>query len=174
MHVLEAIYSLKSAENMRLYHSVKERFDYKMTDRENFISETAKKVLYVIKQYDHIFIPESSSDFILNIVKQTRKNFTIVSKKSITEIENSIPTLNLQKKEKESVLNRITEMNGVFKINKLKSNQRRKFEDLLFNEVEPRENSIILDDSLFSGVTLRAMSKATRCQTALCVFSKEN
>lgn len=173
MKILTSIYSLQSKEGMHLYYSAKERFDRFLNDRENFILQTAKILKERIKDYDNVIIPESSNNFIESVIKNTGKPYIIIKKNNLDYIISNISTLGLQKKEAESHLQRMSLMGETFKINSLKSNQRRKYLSLLFNKtIVLGNNNIIIDDSCFSGTTINAIKEATGCKTALCIFSK--
>lgn len=168
------LYSLKTKENMHLYYSCKERFSYSLDNRDEFIKKTINTLKPFLEFYNTIIIPESSNSFILEIAKGLNKHIVIVKKREKEKILEQIDSLNLQKKEKTAHLERIKEMGEVFKINSLKSNQRRKYQYLLFEKVfisEP-EKSVILDDSNFSGTTLKALVEATGVKNSFFVFSK--
>lgn len=173
MKLIASIYSLNSREGMHLYYSIKERFGHKIDKKENFIDETANKLIPLLKGYNNIIIPESSNRFLEEVVKKTGINYTVIKKNNIDIIKKNIDFMNLQKKEKETHLRRINDMGNVFKINALKSNQRKKYFDILFEKQNVEQDSVIVDDSHFSGTTLTALELATGCKEAICIFSKQ-
>lgn len=160
---------------MRLYYAVKERFGEHLNNRNDFIKKISEEVKeIVIGKFLHIIIPESSNNFIEDVVKETKIPYTIIKKNDKEYIINNIGTLKLQKKEKEAHLERICDMRNGFQINKLKANQRKKYTKLLFQKtvIESPENCIILDDSCFSSTTYNSLSYATGVIDALFIFSK--
>lgn len=168
------LYDLKSKENMRLYYACKERFGETLPDREAFISQVTNELKEKLSGFSTIVIPQSSNDFIFRIASGLKKHLIIVKKNSIEKIIEEIPSLKLQKKEKDSHFERITQMQGSFKINALKANQRKKYQYILFEKIEvpEKETSIILDDSCFSGTTKEALSQATGVSNFMFIFSK--
>lgn len=169
---MQSIYDLKTRENMIMYHSLKERFDYRMNNRQDFILTTAKILKEKIRDYDCLIIPESSNNFLEEIVKTTNKKYIIIRKASINHIIQHIDTLGLQKKEKQCHLERIALMDGVFKVKLLTATQRRKYTHLIFEQQSVPPNSIIVDDSLFSGTTMESLKYATGCKDYITIFSK--
>lgn len=169
---MKSIYNLKSRENMIIYHSLKERFEYHMENRNEFILETAEILKEEVKSYDFLIIPQSSNDFLESVVKETHKNYIVINKMSLDDIMKNIDGLGLQKREKQSHLEKMSLMNGVFKVNHLKANQRRKYINLIFEKQVVPENSIIVDDSLFSGTTMESLKYATGCKDYITIFAK--
>lgn len=171
----EYIIDLKSKENMRLYYASKNKFGEELADRDLFIKDISDKLNKKLSGlYDHVLIPESSSDFIESIVKKTGIPYTIVHKNPMNFIIANIDKLNLQNKEKKSHLERIMEMEGIFKIHKLKANQRRKYTGLLFEKIDTDKdkNYVIVDDSYFSGTTYDSLKIATNIEDVVFIFSK--
>ena len=149
MELIGSLYKLSSKESMHLYYAVKERFGRKLDDRENFIIDTANKLKPLISDYKHIIIPESSNDFIEEVIKHTGIKYTIIHKNNIEFIKSNIDFMSLQKKEKEAHSKRIDEMGDSFKINALKPNQRRKYFDILFKKKKKEIDTIIFNVSFF-------------------------
>lgn len=164
---------LKSKDNMIIYHSLKERFDYCLSNKEEFENNIFNDIKDFIGQYDFIVYPESSSKFIENIVKKFEIKKIKVNKRKINEVIKFCENLNLQKKEKESHLERLHKMKDVFKINQMKANQRLKYESVIFEDVTiPKGKGIIIDDSLFSGTTYRGLISVVGKLDFLSIFSK--
>ncbi len=160
---------------MITYHKVKERFGQTIENRDEFIKEIATLVREFLKNngYDFIVFPESSSDFIEQTVKMTGISFIKVFKNDISNIMEYANTMKLQKMERKSHLERIEGMGQKFKINALKATQRNKYEDCLFKKTNiPEGKGIIIDDSLFSGTTFRALQNITEIKDWLAIFSK--
>lgn len=166
------IYDLKIRENMILYFSLKEKHGYSLPNRDEMISIISLELENKIYQYDHIFIPESSSDFLYKVVELTGKSFSVVFKNDKEYIKSKIPEFNLQKAERISHEKEIEFMDG-FKINELKANHRKHYIPHLFKTQQSVNNSIIVDDSNFSGCTRQALIKSTGTTNYIAIFSKE-
>lgn len=81
--------------------------------------------------------------------------------------------MKLQKMEKNSHMERIKNMGETFKINALKATQRNKYIPYLFKPATiPEGKGIIIDDSLFSGTTFRALENITGIKDYFAIFSK--
>ena len=168
------LFDLNTREGMRLYYACKERFGESLENRSEFILKIINEIKENFKTKKTVLIPESSNDFIEKIASGLGKEVIIIRKNSKEKILENIDSLNLQKKEKNSHLQRISEMKGAFKINSLKANPRRKYQNLLFEKVEiiDPNTSIILDDSCFSGTTKNALIEATGVSDFFFIFSK--
>lgn len=94
-------------------------------------------------------------------------------KNDIETLFNITNSMKLQKMEKHSHLERIKNMGETFKINALKATQRSKYEPYLFKPIDiPKGKGIIMDDSLFSGTTFRALENITGIKNWFAIFSK--
>lgn len=171
--MIKYIIDLKEKDNLRKYYALKDRFEEKIENRERFIIEVAEKIILLTNNYEHIVIPESSCSFVEDVVKLTNKKYTILKKNSKDYLFNILMNLNIQKKERESHIERFKDMGNSFKINKLKANQRKRYINDLFENVNfEDEKSIIIDDSCFTGTTFLAMKKSTNIEDAIFIFSK--
>lgn len=172
----DGVYSLidlKSKESMHLYYGLKNRFEYVVEDRTGTIKAIADAIRHLVMTYDFIVYPESSSSFLEDVLAHLKIDRHKVSKTSMDDIIKYAGTLNLQKKESESHHERFQLMNGTFKINQMKSTQRKKYEDVIFNKVNlPVGKGLIVDDSHFSGTTYRALVTVTGIHDFLAIFSK--
>ena len=163
---------LKSQEAMHQYYGVKDRFEYTSNNKQQFIEEIASSIKSFAQKFDWIAIPESSNSFITDIVKQLNVDYFVIKKNNITTVISFAEKLSLQPKEKKVHIEKLTSMN-VFKINLLKSNQRRKYEQIIFQENKSLQGKgLVIDDSLFSGTTLRALKFALPEFYFLAIFSK--
>lgn len=167
-------FDLTKRENMLLYFSLKEKYGYSLGDKRDTMIHTISCALepYVEKK-STIIIPESSSDFVLKVVQRLGKEVRIAKKHDIQYFKDLAPTLGLQKAELRSHLERMEEMGSTFKINMLKATQRNKYIEHLFERTVVKQNSIIIDDSNFSGSTRDALMYCTKIQCYIPIFSKE-
>lgn len=158
-------------DSKKLYFAVKERYGEKLEDRELFINDIVSRLKEPLSKFENIIIPESSNDFIYKVANKLGKNVILVKKTTKDDILKIVETLSFQKSEKESHLDRIIKMNGSFRIKEMKANQRKRYEEFLFEKTDVPENSVILDDSCFSGTTFRALEYATKCKKFFAIFS---
>lgn len=164
---------LKSREAMHLYYGLKNRFEYTVENREEVIKIIADDIRDFVQHYDFVVYPESSSSFIGDVLGQIDIPTYQVVKNSIENVRLFSNTLNLQKKERESHEERFALMGSKFKINQMKSTQRVKYEDVIFDKIDlPEGRGLIVDDSHFSGTTYRALMTVTGIQDFLAIFSK--
>jgi len=156
------MYSLEDKKYLDLYFSIKDRDYSKKIDRTelNNITQEIYESLdsTFFNSFDIIVIPESSSEFILNIVKKLNINYYILEKNSKEFIYSNLSSMNFSRQELESQKLRINKMNDSFKLNKIKSNQRSKYIDILFKEpsIDLDGKILFLDDSSFTGNTFKA------------------
>lgn len=164
---------LKDKESMHLYYGVKQRFDYTLNDRDAFIRHIASSLSSHIENYDWIAIPESSSDFLTKVMVELQCEYHIIHKNNINNVITFLDTLPLQKKEKIAHLERLKSMGNVFKINLMKSNQRRKYETVIFDKPNNLHGKgLVIDDSLFSGTTLNGLKSVLPPFDFIAIFAK--
>lgn len=164
---------LKSKEAMNTYYGCKQRHGKTLDDRDAFIHQVSEGIRSFTAAFDFIVYPESSSDFIRRVVEEQRKPYVIVRKNDVLHLLSLVEGMNLQKAERASHISRIQEMGGAFKINSLKATQRDKYEPHLFEATAmPEGRGLIVDDSCFSGTTLRALRAATGVHDYLAIFAK--
>lgn len=164
---------LKSKEAMNIYYGCKLRHGKTVDDRDAFIQQVSESIRSFTAEYDFIVYPESSSDFIQRVVEVQGKRQVIVPKNDVSHLLSLVEGMNLQKAERASHISRINEMGGSFKINSMKATQRDKYEPHLFQATTiPDGRGLIIDDSCFSGTTLRALRAATGVHDYLAIFSK--
>jgi hypothetical protein len=164
---------LKSREAMHLYYGLKNRFEYTVENRDDVVKTIATDICDFVLQYDFVVYPESSSSFIQDVLDLIDVPKYRVVKNSIDNVRSFSSTLNLQKKERESHEERFALMGDKFKINQMKSTQRVKYENVIFDKIElPEGRGLIIDDSHFSGTTYRALVSITGITEFLAIFSK--
>lgn len=164
---------LKSRDGMHLYYGCKLRHGKVLSDRNAFIGYVTNEIKAFVAQFDFVVYPESSSDFLARVVSELGKPAVVVMKNGPEYMLSLHDGMNLQKGERASHVSRISEMGNAFKINALKASQRDKYEPHLFMSTQvPVGRGLIIDDSCFSGTTLRAMRLASGVQDFLAIFSK--
>lgn len=160
-------------DDMHIYYSFKERFEYRFENREKEIKVLAQKIKPCVADFDFIVYPQSSSNFLKMIVKDLDKLSVEIPKNTKEDVINYIKTLSLQKKELASHLERLEQMQESLKINGFKASQRDKYEAILFKRVDlPYGKGLILDDSCFSGTTMRALKTVIPDCEYMAIFSK--
>lgn len=147
-----------------------------MPDQKAFTSEISdilsKHIIF--SGYDYVIYPESSSAFLEEVLSQCKIEKHKILKNKKEEIVAKIDMLKLQKKEKQSHLKHIAEMDETFKIRMLKLNQRKRYYPYLFkNEsVVLKGKGFILDDSCFSGTTFDALEFLYGKHDLFAIFAK--
>lgn len=165
-------YDLTTRENMILYFSLKNKKGYSLENRDEIIKIISDELQEYVKDFDCVIIPESSSDFLELVIKNLNKPYIKLCKNNIEYFKHLAPTLGLQKIELRSHLQRMDDMGETFKINMLKANQRVHYMKHLFKQTYVPRNSVLIDDSNFSGTTFEAMRYSTGIQNYLPLFSK--
>lgn len=164
---------LKTKEGMHLYYGIKERFEYRLNDREQVISDIANFIKPFILGYENIYIPQSSSDFLIKLMEKIDVKFETIHKNKIENVIAFQEKLPLQKKEKKSHQERFKEMGSFFKINLMKANQRRYYHSVIFEDIpfKPGKN-LVIDDSCFSGTTYQGIKEKLPKFDFISIFSK--
>lgn len=164
---------LKTKEGMHLYYGIKERFEYRLDDREQVISDIARFIKKFTFGYDNIYIPQSSSDFLIKLMENLGVKFEIIYKNKIENVIAFQETLPLQKKERKAHQERFKEMGEFFKINLMKANQRRYYHSVIFDKIpfKPGKN-LVIDDSCFSGTTFKGIKEQLSEFDFISIFSK--
>lgn len=164
-------YDLKLRENMILYFSLKNKHGYSLQNRDEVLDRISSEL--DLGTYDCIIIPQSTSDFLEQICVRQNKKYLILEKNCIEYFKELAGTLGLQRAELKSHLDRMNEMGDNFRINLLKATQRKRYIPYLFKTISAPENSILLDDSNFSGSTKEAMKISTGISNYISIFSKD-
>lgn len=177
------VFKLKDIKNkdiLEQYFKFKEKYDYKFSksELEVFLEEIYKKILSINKNipYQRVFIPETGNKNLIKLAKLLTENVVIVNKKNKNEIIQELNKQKFQKKEKESLMDSLEKMSTI-KMADIKGNQRKRFVDILFNNIHEDvsfKNSLLLDDSAFSGFTYQALkNKLPNVEKEIVIFSKE-
>lgn len=164
-------YDLKDRENMILYFSLKNKYGYSLKNRDEVLDRISFEL--DLSSYDCVIIPQSTSDFLEQICLRQNKKYLILEKNDLQYFKELACTLGLQKAELKSHLDRMNEMGDNFRINLLKATQRKRYIPYLFKTISVPENSILLDDSNFSGSTQEAMKISTGISNYISIFSKD-
>ena len=169
------MYSTKEQENLNMY--------FKMKDKNNYHFEKEEKklfkynVLAFIKKYDLIIYPQTSGKMLPEIADILGKETIMIMKNNKETIKELLLTQKLMKAEKKSLLLSFDKMGEDFQINKIKGNQRKRFVNILFQNVNLENHKgkkvLVLDDSIFSGDTLIALLSKVNIEHEIKVlFSK--
>ena len=165
-------YDLKDRENMILYFSLKNKHGYSLQNRDEVLDRISSEL--DLSMYDCIIIPQSTSDFLKQICLRQNKKYLVLQKNSIEYFKELAKTLGLQRAELKSHLDRMDEMGDNFRINLLKAQQRKRYIPYLFKSISTPDNSVLLDDSNFSGSTREAMRYSTGVYDYIPIFSKDD
>lgn len=163
---------------MHQYYGIKERFEYRLDDRDLFIRQIADDIRHFVQQYDNVYIPQSSSNFLKLLMEHMGIPYTVISKNNLQNVYLFSESLPLQKKERVAHLQRLDDMKqsgDVFKINLMKANQRRYYYSVIFDKVENKPGrNLVIDDSCFSGTTLEGIKSVLTNFDFLAIFSKNS
>lgn len=170
------LFDVSVKEHLDLYYGLKERTGYDLKNRDILVSEISGILRnhITLSGYDYVIYPESSSGFLEEILSLCKIRKYKITKNTKEDIVAKIDILKLQKKEKESHLKHIAEMDDTFKIRMLKINQRKKYHAYLFrNELlDLKGKGFILDDSCFSGTTFDALQLLYGKHDLFAIFAK--
>lgn len=177
--MIEYLFDIKDKENLINYFKFKNKHDYFFSEEElnEFLILVKKEILKLNNNnnFDLVLIPQSSNVNLKKLALIISKNIVIIEKNSISYIKEKINEQNLQKAEKLALMKSIDEMNQDLKMAEIKANQRKRFEKILYKEVEVKENSntLLLDDGLFSGYTMKALENSCKnINKKIVLFSK--
>lgn len=165
-------YDLTLRENMILYFSLKNKHGYSLPNRNEVLGTIAGEI--DVSNYDCIIIPESTSDFLEQICIRLKKKYIVLEKNDIEYFKELAKSLGLQRAELKSHLDRMDEMGDNFRINLLKATQRKRYIPYLFKSISAPHNSVLLDDSNFTGSTREAMRNSTGVYNYIPIFSKDD
>ena len=165
-------YDLTLRENMILYFSLKNKHGYSLENRDEVLGTIACEI--DVSNYDCIIIPESTSDFLEQICIRLKKKYIVLEKNDIEYFKELAKTLGLQRAELKSHIDRMDEMGDNFRINLLKAQQRKRYIPYLFKTISAPPNSVLLDDSNFTGCTREAMRYSTGVYNYIPIFSKDD
>lgn len=168
------LFSTKDRSNLEMYFKLKDKYEYSLSDEE--INDLKNKTLTEFGYYDVVIVPETKGKHLHNIAKHIGKNVVIVKKRDKADIIEDLLSQKMMKNEKTSLLSSLEEMD-VVQINKIKGNQRKRFRNILFEEINlpniENKKVLLLDDSVFSGETLIALKESLNINCDVRVlFSK--
>jgi hypothetical protein len=154
------LYDTKIKENLNLYFSFKDKYEYKMTQEKLF--SIKQKLMSNVDKFDVIVYPETKGEYLKDIALYLAKELICVQKNSILDIKEMVLNQQMMKSEKASLMMAIDSMKDSFQINKIKANQRKRFINLLFKKTKLDKNkkTLFLDDSIFGGMTFTALLKS--------------
>ena len=146
-----------------VYLAAKNKHGRVMHWYNEFLQNTAVCLIEAeLRHYDTILYPESSMPLTCDLAKMLARPYHQIKKRTVAEISTCVENMVLMKDERASINARLNEMQGSFQLHKMKANQRKRFEPLLFNPDScPHimgHNVLIVDDSAFTGSTVKALA----------------
>lgn len=159
------------------YFGMKKKYEYSMTQEQYDVLQ--QEIVSSITPYDTIIIPQSSNMFLEKVAMQIGKKVIVVKKNSIDTIVASLESQQFMKAEKQKLHDSIAAMGDTFKINAVAGNQRKRFVQCLFEDINEElvGNVLVFDDSVFSGYTLQALlhvvQKKKHHYDTIVMFSKQ-
>jgi hypothetical protein len=151
------LYDTKIRENLNLYFSFKDKYEYALTEKKlNFIKEKLKSN---VDKYDLIVYPETKGAYLKEIALYLSKEIICIPKNTIVDIKEQVSKQQMMKSEKSSLMLAIDNMDNSFQINKIKANQRKRFINILFKKttLDKSKKILFFDDSIFGGMTFTAL-----------------
>jgi len=177
---MNILFDSKDKNNLINYFKFKEKNNYSFSKDELncFITSAKNKILSLNDNqlFNTIILPETSNLNLIKLAHEVAINVTYIYKNNKNDIILELHKQSYQKKEKESLLNSISNMKTI-KMAEIKGNQRYRFIDILFKEPNIQEslfiNSLFLDDSSFSSYTYQAAKKhLKKIEQSVILFSK--
>lgn len=177
--MLLKLVDIKSRDSLIDYFKFKEKYNYKYSQEEleSQLEHLALQILSLNnhKKFNNVFVPETENSNLIRLSSLVSDNTIIIKKKAKPEIISLLENQKFQKDEKNALFKSIEEMSSI-KMAKIKANQRKRFEDILFDDLSDdilMDNSLLLDDSSFSGFTYKALKKKVPKTTMdVIIFSK--
>lgn len=168
LHGYKAVGLIDTEANgdIELYLAAKNKHNRVMVEYESFLERTAECIRglqgFELGGSDLIIYPQSSMGLARNICGVMPWVDFQIPKRTLAEIQACVADMDLMKDERASIHARLAEMQGGFQIHKMKANQRKRFEPLLFNpDSFPKvigKNVLVVDDSAFTGSTVKALA----------------
>lgn len=156
-----SLYDTEQNDNVNLYFALKNKHGRLVDDPTPFYHTVERYILENFRDVDTIVYPESSKALNQTIAGMFGGLAFEFKKSKKTTIISKAQELKWNKLEWQSQLSRFEEMGEDFQINKIKPNQRHKYEDFIFDNTNMEhlkgQSVLLLDDSLFSGSTVRSM-----------------
>lgn len=171
---------ITSKDSLIEYFKFKEKHDYSFSPDElnKFLINLSSYILNIngYKKFNTVFIPETDNLNLIKLSSLVSEKTIIIKKNRKDYIISKLNEQSYQKKEKESLFQSLENMQTI-KMANIKGNQRKRFIDILFEKVDSdisMDNSLLLDDSYFSGLTYKALKRKIPNTTKnVVLFSKD-
>lgn len=155
------LYSTKDRDNLEQYFKLKEKYDYTLSNDE---LEALKNDVKAFGHYDVVLHPETTGKYLHILAAELGEEVVCIQKNDKETIKSLVSEQKMMKAERNSLMACIdNDMAESFQINKVKGNQRKRFKDILFKQVDLSQYKdkkvLLLDDSVFSGETLVALKE---------------
>lgn len=158
---------------------MKNKYHYYFNENEkkNFIKEVIEEIkkTYQLDKYDVLLIPETKNACFKEIVSGLGMETEIVRKNSKEKIIEKLETQKMMKEERKKLINNLQTMDDI-KIGLISANQRMRVANLLFNIPEnvKEKKVLFMDDSVFTGSTLKVILQEINIQDAVVLFSNKD
>lgn len=152
------LYDTKDRKNLEFYFSMKNKYGFVFDEKKFELIKNDLKCLH--KKYDLVIYPETSNLYLDGIAQYLSDSVICLQKNSLDFIKESLFSQTMNKNETKSFINCLNDMNCSFQMNKIKSNQRKRFVNFLFKKIEipkSKKRILVLDDSIFGGYTFISM-----------------
>lgn len=164
--------------SIKTYYQMKNKqnLSFEKDEKEMFIQNIIKQIKdnYELDNYDYILMPETKNECFKEIIEQLNKRTVVFTKNSKEEVLNQLSLQKMMKDERKKLVSAIECMDDI-KIGLIAANQRLRVANLLFKVQEDLTDKKVLfmDDSVFTGSTLKAISQFIKIEEALVLFTNE-
>lgn len=160
------LYSTKDRDNLEQYFKLKEKYDYTLSNDE---LESLKNDVKAFGHYDVVLHPETTGKYLHILAAELGDKVVCIEKNDKETIKTLVAEQKMMKAERNSLMACIeNDMGSSFQINKIKGNQRKRFKNILFKDVDlslyAGKKVLLLDDSVFSGETLIALKEFVKIE----------
>lgn len=172
------LYEIES-DVIKTYYQMKNKNQnfFNAEEKELFVQKIVNKVnkIYNLGHYDCILIPETENQCFKEIVARLKIKTVILQKNSKKQVLERLALQSMMKDERKKLVSCIESMQEI-KIGLIASNQRVRVSNILFhiNEDLKDKRILFMDDSVFTGSTLKAIRLLVNFKEAFVLFSNQD
>lgn len=172
-----SFFDLKDRAQLERYFKMKRKhgFCFDAAERSAFMEECVGLIQAAAPCFDVAALPETSNAFLVELASRVGGSCSTLKKRSVESLLRELDGQRMMRAEREKLYAAMGQMKD-FKINLVAGNQRRRFEDILFEPVEglAGRRVLLLDDAVFGGSTQRAAIRALGGEpvASIALFSK--
>jgi hypothetical protein len=158
-------------QDVEVYFALKEKHNYLMEYQSLFINRIYRCIQQVrFPRVDVVLCPETSHSLLTTFLScyltshsyRPPNGTHTIKKRTLAEMRALSLEMKMSKEERISQQRCFDTMQDSFQIHKIKTNQRKRYEGLMFDDTDfPNvmgKRVLIIDDSIFSGATVKALA----------------